>query len=44
MFPTMQPFPYGSFTDEVRYLEDYFGSLDGGGKAYVMGCKGKIPH
>jgi S-adenosylmethionine decarboxylase len=44
MFPAVQPFPHGSFNDEVRYLEDYFGTLGGGGKAYVLGTKDKFPN
>ncbi|XP_024358075.1 S-adenosylmethionine decarboxylase proenzyme [Physcomitrium patens] len=44
MFPAVQPYPHGSFTEEVRYLEEYFGSLGDGGKAFVMGSKGKFPN
>lgn len=44
MFPAVQPFPHGSFTEEVRYLEEYFGNLGDGGKAFVMGSKGKFPN
>eukprot|EP00249_Psilotum_nudum_P020019 c27523_g1_i3 orf=410-1990(-) len=35
LFPKDQPFPHGNFSDEVKFLEKYFGSL--GGRAYVMG-------
>lgn len=44
MFPAVQPYPHGSFTEEVRYLEEYFGNLGGGGKAFVMGSKGVFPN
>lgn len=44
MFPAVQPYPHGSFTEEVRYLEEYFGNLGDGGKAFVMGSKGKFPN
>nr|PNR29696.1 hypothetical protein PHYPA_028390 [Physcomitrium patens] len=41
LFPAVQPYPHGSFTEEVRFLEEYFGNLGDGGKAFVMGGKGK---
>ena len=44
MFPAVQPYPHGSFTEEVRYLEKFFGTLGGGGKAYIMGGQGKFPN
>lgn len=44
MFPAVQPYPHGSFTEEVRYLEEYFGGLGDGGKAFVMGSKGVFPN
>lgn len=42
LFPKKQPYPYGSFTDEVQYLEEYFGRLGSGSKAYVMGDVTKL--
>ncbi|KAL2651468.1 hypothetical protein R1flu_019596 [Riccia fluitans] len=44
MFPAAQPFPHGSFHEEVGYLERYFGHLGSGGKAYVMGNMAKFPN
>ncbi|KAG0555653.1 hypothetical protein KC19_12G185600 [Ceratodon purpureus] len=44
IFPHVQPYPHGSFTEEVRYLEEYFGNLGDGGKAFVMGSKGIFPN
>ena len=44
MFPSVQPYPHGSFTEEVRYLKKFFGDLGDGGKAYVMGTQGKFPN
>jgi S-adenosylmethionine decarboxylase len=44
MFPAVQPYPHGSFADEVSYLEKYFGNLGDGGSAYVMGNTAKFPN
>eukprot|EP00897_Mesotaenium_endlicherianum_P004078 jgi/Mesen1/3699/ME000202S02783 len=44
MFPQVQPAPHGSFSDEVKTLEEHFGHLGGGGKAYVMGDMTKFPN
>ncbi|BBM99564.1 S-adenosylmethionine decarboxylase [Marchantia polymorpha subsp. ruderalis] len=44
MFPAAQPYPHGSFSEEVGYLEQYFGDLGSGGKAYVMGNMAKFPN
>ncbi|KAL3700214.1 hypothetical protein R1sor_018236 [Riccia sorocarpa] len=44
LFPAAQPFPHGSFHEEVGYLEQYFGHLGSGGKAYVMGNMAKFPN
>nr|XP_024384892.1 S-adenosylmethionine decarboxylase proenzyme-like isoform X1 [Physcomitrium patens] len=43
-FPAAQPYPHGSFSEEVGYLEKYFGGVGDGGRAYVMGSRGKFPH
>ncbi|KAI7745544.1 hypothetical protein M8C21_008243 [Ambrosia artemisiifolia] len=37
IFPGAQPFPHRCFTEEVAVLDDYFGKLGSGSKAYVMG-------
>ncbi|KAJ0472349.1 putative adenosylmethionine decarboxylase [Helianthus annuus] len=37
IFPGAQSFPHRSFTEEVAVLDDYFGKLGSGSKAYVMG-------
>ncbi|CAM6105047.1 unnamed protein product [Calypogeia fissa] len=42
MFPSVQPYPHGSFGDEVDYLEQYFGKLGAGGK-WVMGNAERFP-
>lgn len=42
MFPSVQPYPHGSFGDEVDYLEQYFGRLGAGGK-WVMGNAAQFP-
>uniref|UniRef100_A0A7I4AWK3 adenosylmethionine decarboxylase n=1 Tax=Physcomitrium patens TaxID=3218 RepID=A0A7I4AWK3_PHYPA len=44
MFPAVQPYPHGSFSEEVGYLEKYFGGIGSGGRAYVMGNRGKFPN
>ncbi|KAG0611036.1 hypothetical protein M758_7G109500 [Ceratodon purpureus] len=44
MFPGVQPSPHGSFSEEVGYLERYFGGVGEGGRAYVMGSRGKFPN
>jgi len=41
IFSGVQPFPHRSFSEEVSYLDKYFGKLGSGGKAYVMGDSGK---
>eukprot|EP00250_Pteridium_aquilinum_P018361 c24051_g1_i1 orf=640-3090(+) len=37
LFPQNQPYPHGSFSDEVKCLDSFFGNLGSGSKAYVMG-------
>ncbi|MCO5565222.1 hypothetical protein L7F22_018895 [Adiantum nelumboides] len=37
LFPEEQPYPHGSFSQEVEYLEGFFGKLGSGSKAYVLG-------
>ena len=37
IFPSAQPYPHRSFSDEVAILDSYFGKLGAGSKAYVMG-------
>ncbi|URE24045.1 S-adenosylmethionine decarboxylase proenzyme [Musa troglodytarum] len=37
IFPGAQPSPHRSFSDEVAVLNRFFGSLDSGGDAYVIG-------
>jgi S-adenosylmethionine decarboxylase len=44
LFPAAQPSPHGSFSEEVGYLERYFGGVGEGGRAYVMGSRGKFPN
>lgn len=41
LFPKSQPYPHGSFVEEVEYLDGFFGKLGAGSKAYVLGeaCK-----
>ncbi|KAI5074903.1 hypothetical protein GOP47_0010864 [Adiantum capillus-veneris] len=41
LFPEEQPYPHGTFNQEVEYLEGVFGKLGFGSKAYVLGdpCK-----
>ncbi|KAJ7286735.1 hypothetical protein O6H91_02G084900 [Diphasiastrum complanatum] len=39
LFPAVQPYPYNSFAEEVKILDDHFGNLGSGGKAFVMGDK-----
>ena len=34
--PEKQPFPHGSFCDEVDFLNGFFGKLGSGSKAYVL--------
>ncbi|XP_058114981.1 S-adenosylmethionine decarboxylase proenzyme [Magnolia sinica] len=36
IFPGAQPFPHRNFSEEVTILNDHFGNLGSGGKAYVM--------
>jgi len=40
IFPGAQSFPHRSFSEEVSYLDKYFGTLGSGGTAYVMGHSG----
>eukprot|EP00245_Coleochaete_scutata_P010262 TRINITY_DN3568_c0_g1_i1.p1 TRINITY_DN3568_c0_g1~~TRINITY_DN3568_c0_g1_i1.p1 ORF type:complete len:857 (-),score=197.68 TRINITY_DN3568_c0_g1_i1:551-3121(-) len=44
LFPSAQPDPHRSFDDEVAVLEKSFGTLGGGGKAYVMGDALRAPN
>lgn len=37
IFPKEQPYPHGSFCDEVEYLDQFFGNLGGGSKSCLMG-------
>lgn len=37
IFTGAQSFPHRSFSEEITYLEKYFGMLGSGGRAYVMG-------
>ncbi|KAL9259293.1 S-adenosylmethionine decarboxylase proenzyme-like protein [Drosera capensis] len=37
IFPGAQPYPHRCFSEEVVVLDDYFGKLGGGSKAFVMG-------
>lgn len=37
IFCNAQPAPHRSFSEEVGFLNKYFGSLSSGGKAYVLG-------
>eukprot|EP00250_Pteridium_aquilinum_P020074 c24690_g1_i1 orf=582-1715(+) len=37
LFPKEQPYPHGSFSEEVEYLDGFFGKLGAGSKAYVLG-------
>lgn len=37
IFPGAQTYPHRSFSEEVAVLDDYFGKLGNGSKAYVMG-------
>ncbi|KAL9275334.1 S-adenosylmethionine decarboxylase proenzyme-like protein [Drosera capensis] len=37
IFPSAQSFPHRNFSEEVAVLDDYFGKLTGGSKAFVMG-------
>lgn len=37
IFPKEQPYPHGSFSDEVEYLDQFFGKLGAGSKSCVMG-------
>ncbi|XP_072953603.1 S-adenosylmethionine decarboxylase proenzyme-like [Typha angustifolia] len=37
IFPAAQPSPHCSFSEEVAVLNRYFGHLDSGGNAYVIG-------
>lgn len=37
IFPLNQPFPYTCFGEEVRYLDQFFGELGPGRKAFVLG-------
>ena len=37
IFPEAQPAPYQNFADEVSLMNKYFGNLESGGNAYVIG-------
>lgn len=41
IFPEAQPSPHKNFSDEVAFLNGYFGSLQSGGNAYVIGDPAK---
>ncbi|XP_028112940.1 S-adenosylmethionine decarboxylase proenzyme-like [Camellia sinensis] len=41
IFPRAQPFPHRNFSEEVAVLNNYFGKLGSGSKAYVMGSDDK---
>jgi len=41
IFPGAQPFPHRSFSEEVVALDNYFGKLGLGSKAFVMGSPDK---
>lgn len=41
IFPGAQSYPHRSFSEEVAVLDDYFGKLAGGSKAFVMGNPAK---
>jgi len=41
IFPGAQPHPHRSFTEEVAILNDHFGKLGSGSKAYIMGSPDK---
>lgn len=41
LFPQEQQSPQGNFFEEVSYLNQYFGNLGSGGKAYVLGVASK---
>jgi S-adenosylmethionine decarboxylase len=41
IFPDAQPSPHKNFSDEVAFLNRYFGGLKSGGNAYVVGDPAK---
>jgi len=41
IFPEAQPSPHKKFSDEVAFLNGYFGGLKSGGNAYVIGDPAK---
>jgi len=41
IFPGAQSFPHRNFSEEVAVLDEYFGKLGGGSKAFVMGSPRK---
>lgn len=41
IFPGAQSFPHRNFSEEVAVLDEYFGKLGGGSKAYIMGGSDK---
>ncbi|GBG66902.1 hypothetical protein CBR_g72657 [Chara braunii] len=43
MFPAAQPYPHGSFQQEVEFLDRHFGSLGAGGRWFVLGDHGVFP-
>ncbi|GAQ79455.1 Ornithine decarboxylase-like protein [Klebsormidium nitens] len=43
-FPAVQPYPHGSFAQEIEFLEQHFGHLGAGGKAYVLGAPDQFPN
>ncbi|AEE77029.1 S-adenosylmethionine decarboxylase [Arabidopsis thaliana] len=43
IFPGAQSYPHRSFSEEVALLDDYFGKLNAGSKAFVMGGSDNNP-
>ncbi|KAH7443798.1 hypothetical protein KP509_02G051300 [Ceratopteris richardii] len=37
IFPEEQSYPHGDFSQEIEYLDSFFGGLKAGSKAYVLG-------
>lgn len=44
MFPQAQPELHRNFSSEAKYLDNYFGHLGNGGKAYVLGDALSFPN